>query len=52
MNDPLGLMSKPKTSAQPSGQADNEQMALRERMKKKRKPLANSDEEEDNGSRI
>lgn len=51
MNDPLGLSLKPKNTAQPSSQVDNEQMALRERVKKKRKPLMDK-EEEDNGSQL
>lgn len=49
MNDPLGLSLKPKNSTQANPQVDNEQMALRDRVKKKRKPMIEDNEEMSNG---
>lgn len=50
--DLLGLNTKPKNATQPGQQVDSEQLALRERRKKARKPLAIEGEEDtsDSGS--
>lgn len=46
MNDTLGLTKKPVNSIQPSNDTSNQDMALRERRKKARKPLTTDEAEE------
>lgn len=40
LTDSLGLNTKPQNAVQPGTNADSEQLSLRDRMKKKRQPMA------------